>query len=186
MIRIFTFVLTFALLLPTACAPLERPEAFKGAGQDTPLLAGEIVTPTLQMIALPTPRLKGTLTLEEALAKRRSVREFTAEQLSLEEIGQLLWAAQGITHPAGYRTAPSAGALYPLEVYVTTPEGVYHYDPQGHRLSLHLQGNFAPACTQPHCSRSQFWKRQLCSSLRQYMSAPGRSMGRNAACATFN
>jgi SagB-type dehydrogenase family enzyme len=69
------------------------------------------------------------------------VREFTEDALSLEEIGQLLWAAQGITHPDGYRTAPSAGALYPLEVYLITPEGVYHYDPPGHRLSLHQQGD---------------------------------------------
>jgi SagB-type dehydrogenase family enzyme len=88
--------------------------------------------------------LKGTLTLEEALAKRRSVREYTEEPLSLEEICQLLWAAQGITDPAGYRTAPSAGALYPLEVYVITQEGVYHYDPEGHRLKIHLQGDVRP------------------------------------------
>jgi SagB-type dehydrogenase family enzyme len=84
------------------------------------------------------------LTLEEILYKRRSVREFTEEQLTLEELGQLLWAAQGMTHPAGYRTAPSAGALYPLEVYVIQQEGVYHYDPQGHRLSIHMQGDVRP------------------------------------------
>jgi SagB-type dehydrogenase family enzyme len=98
-----------------------------------------------QIVLLPTPQLKGSLTLEEALARRRSVREFDDLPLTLEEIGQLLWAAQGMTHPAGYRTAPSAGALYPLEVYVITPEGVYHYDPPGHRLSLHQLGDLRPA-----------------------------------------
>jgi SagB-type dehydrogenase family enzyme len=112
--------------------------------QVTPLLVGEMITPTPQIIELPAPRLKGTLTLEEILYKRRSVREFTEEQLTLEELGQLLWAAQGMTHPAGYRTAPSAGALYPLEVYVIQQEGVYHYDPQGHRLSIHMQGDVRP------------------------------------------
>jgi SagB-type dehydrogenase family enzyme len=69
------------------------------------------------------------------------VREFTEDPLNLGELGQLLWAAQGTTHPDGYRTAPSAGALYPLEVYAVIQEGVYHYDPQGHRLSLHRQGD---------------------------------------------
>jgi SagB-type dehydrogenase family enzyme len=81
------------------------------------------------------------LTLEEALAKRRSVRQFSGEALTMEELGQLLWAAQGITHPSGLRTAPSAGALYPLEVYAVTPDGAYHYEPQGHRLALQVAGD---------------------------------------------
>lgn len=144
MVKVLALVLILVMLLLPACTPWERPEAIQTAAQATSLHDGEIIPPKLQTIVLPTPSLKGTLTLEEALAKRRSVREFTEEQLSLEEIGQLLWAVQGITHPAGYRTAPSAGALYPLEVYVTTPEGMYHYDPQGHFLSLHLQGDLRP------------------------------------------
>jgi SagB-type dehydrogenase family enzyme len=85
--------------------------------------------------ALPAPRLKGTVSVEEALARRRSVRQFTPTPLSWDEIGQLAWAAQGITEPARkLRTAPSAGALYPLEVYLVTPEGAYHYLPEGHRV----------------------------------------------------
>ena len=86
-------------------------------------------------IDLPEPRLKSDVSIEETLAKRRSIREFTAEKLSMEEIGQLLWAAQGITEPThGYRTAPSAGATYPLEIYVVTPDGFHQYVPQGHKL----------------------------------------------------
>ncbi len=84
------------------------------------------------------------MTLEEAIAKRRSVREFSPEPLTLDEIGQLLWSAQGVTHPAGYRSAPSAGALYPLEVYVATPEATYHYEPNGHRLTIQMQGDLRP------------------------------------------
>lgn len=87
-------------------------------------------------IPLPPPRLQGPMSLEETLAARRSVRSFTDEPLTLEKIGQLLWAAQGITREWGGRTAPSAGALYPLEVYVATPDGLYHYVPQGHRLEV--------------------------------------------------
>jgi SagB-type dehydrogenase family enzyme len=85
---------------------------------------------------LPAPDVAGTGSLEEALAKRRSVRRFTADALTPEEISQLLWSMQGITRDWGARTAPSAGALYPLEVYVATAEGLYHYVPQGHRTVL--------------------------------------------------
>ena len=85
--------------------------------------------------ALPAPRLKGTVSVEEALARRRSVRQFAPTPLAWEEVGQLAWAAQGITEPTRkLRTAPSAGATYPLEVYLLTPEGAYHYLPEGHRV----------------------------------------------------
>jgi len=90
-------------------------------------------SPQAEEIALPAPRLKGEMSLEETLTARRSVREFTDEELTLEEISQLLWATQGITAAWGGRTAPSAGALYPLEVYVATADGLYHYVPQGHK-----------------------------------------------------
>ncbi len=74
------------------------------------------------------------MSVEEALARRRSIREFIPQKLTERELSQLLWAAQGITHPDGLRTAPSAGALYPLELYVATASGFYHYEPRGHRL----------------------------------------------------
>ena len=102
-------------------------------------------TPALEVITLPAPRLKGTLTLEEALVQRRSVREFSDIPLTEMELGQLLWAAQGITNSSGYRTAPSAGALYPLEVYLVTHEGIYHYVPRGHQLVVLHQGDIKPA-----------------------------------------
>jgi SagB-type dehydrogenase family enzyme len=90
-------------------------------------------------MALPEPRVHGQLSLEEALAQRRSVRSFTEQELTLEEISQLLWAAQGLTADWGGRTAPSAGALYPLEVYVVTPDGLYHYVPKGHKVIVESQ-----------------------------------------------
>ena len=62
-------------------------------------------------IELPAPRLTGDYPLEHALRERRSTREFSKEALTLEEVSQLAWAAQGITHGDGFRTAPSAGAL---------------------------------------------------------------------------
>jgi SagB-type dehydrogenase family enzyme len=94
----------------------------------------ESVQGTAAEIALPAPRETGTCSLEEALWLRRSVREFSGVALGLEAIGQLLWAAQGLTDGPDRRTAPSAGATYPLILYVATPEGVFRYVPEGHAL----------------------------------------------------
>jgi SagB-type dehydrogenase family enzyme len=69
------------------------------------------------------------------LATRRSVRSYSGKALTWREIGQLFWAAQGITlESRAFRSAPSAGALYPLETYVATAEGLYHYQPAEHSV----------------------------------------------------
>lgn len=88
-----------------------------------------------QTIELPSPRLRGERSVEETLAARRSVRAFTDEPLTDGEISQLLWATQGVTHPTGRRASPSAGAVYPLEVYVARDTGLWHYEPGQHRLT---------------------------------------------------
>lgn len=99
-------------------------------------------------VSLPEPRLRGPLSVEEALTRRRSVREYAEAPLTLAQLSQLLWAAQGTTERTqGLRTAPSAGALYPLEVYVAAegidglPSGVYRYVPGRHSLALVLEGS---------------------------------------------
>jgi SagB-type dehydrogenase family enzyme len=95
---------------------------------------------------LSPPLLKGPKSLEEVIAARRSVRRFKSEALSAEQISQLCWAAQGITDQArGYRTCPSAGATYPLELYVVTAGGVDHYRPAGHALERHRDGDLRRA-----------------------------------------
>lgn len=87
------------------------------------------------IISLPEPKLKGAVSLEEAIQKRRSKRGYSSKELGLQEISQLLWSVQGITEPRmGFRAAPSAGALYPLEVYLLKSDGLYRYLPDGHRL----------------------------------------------------
>ena len=99
-------------------------------------------------INLPVPRTEGAVSIESTLLKRRSVREFQDGPLSLESVSQLLWSAQGITDPHGYRTAPSAGGLYPLELYIVVGNvqglnpGIYHYRPKQHRLDLIVNGDF--------------------------------------------
>lgn len=87
------------------------------------------------VVKLPAPRTTGGKPLDETLAARRSVREFAPGALTWDQIGQLLWAAQGITHDEEKRTAPSAGATYPLELYVATADGVFHYRPRGHEVT---------------------------------------------------
>jgi SagB-type dehydrogenase family enzyme len=84
------------------------------------------------------------MAVEEALAKRRTRRSFRAASLSRATLGQLLWAAQGITSRRGFRTAPSAGARYPIELYVLTAEGVFRYLPRGHRLARVATGDQRP------------------------------------------
>jgi SagB-type dehydrogenase family enzyme len=105
-------------------------------GCQPPIEKREVTPSPVEEIPLPTPNQRSEVSLEETLTRRRSIREFTEEGLSSAEISQLLWAGQGITDPRGFRTAPSAGALYPLELYVATGEGVYHYSPERDRLAM--------------------------------------------------
>ena len=86
------------------------------------------------VVALPPPRESGEVSVEQALAERRSRREFTQSSLSDEELSQLLWAAQGIVGADGGRTAPSAGGLYPLEIFVVRADGLQRYLPEEHAL----------------------------------------------------
>jgi len=99
------------------------------------------------LIDLPAPSLKGKMPLEEALLKRRSVRAYSDIPLTIGEISQLLWAAQGITNAKGNRTAPSAGACYPLEIFIiigkadSLSPGLYRYLPESHRLEIISKGD---------------------------------------------
>ena len=112
-------------------------------------------------VALPEPSVTGSTSLEQLLIQRRSIRDYQTTALELAEIGQLLWAAQGITHLQGLRTAPSAGALYPLELYVVAghiedlAQGVYHYDPRHHQLMKTSDGDLRVSLTR--AALSQGW-----------------------------
>jgi SagB-type dehydrogenase family enzyme len=102
--------------------------------------SGALAQDAPQSVKLPEPRHQGAMSLEAALWARQSVRTLTRDSITLAEIGQLLWAAQGVNRPNGHRTAPSAGATYPLELYLVAsrvsglPAGVYHYGVAGHAL----------------------------------------------------
>jgi SagB-type dehydrogenase family enzyme len=98
------------------------------------------VAPGEHTVQLPQPALEGDVSVESALAQRRSTRDLRPDALTLEELGQVLWAAQGITADWGGRTAPSAGATYPIELHIAVSSvdglepGVYRYRPDGHGL----------------------------------------------------
>ncbi len=93
-------------------------------------------------IKLPSPQLSGKMSLEEALLKRRSHRSYYPNELTNEQISQLLWAGQGITNKTwGWRTAPSAGSIYPLTLYLVNKDGVYEYIPRSNKLTLNIKGD---------------------------------------------
>ncbi len=86
-------------------------------------------------IMLPEPQIESNNSLEKAIKNRRSVRNFKEKELTMKQISQILWAAQGITSKlTGFRAAPSAGALYPLELFIVKEDGLFHYIPEGHKL----------------------------------------------------
>lgn len=104
-------------------------------------------TEVLFELNLPEARRDSSFSLERALSQRRSVRELSAVALRTQELAQLAWAAQGVVTSSGLRTAPSAGALYPLDLYVASGDveglkpGVYCYQPSSHRLALVADGD---------------------------------------------
>ncbi|OQA92034.1 MAG: nitroreductase A [Elusimicrobia bacterium ADurb.Bin231] len=99
-------------------------------------------------IKLPQPKYAGSVSLEEAISKRRSVRNYENASLTIEEVSQLLWSAQGITDPVRKRrSVPSAGALYPLETYLVAgninkiPGGIYRFNPYNNELIEIVKGD---------------------------------------------
>lgn len=115
------------------------------------------------LINLPKPKTKGNLSLEETLNKRRSLREYSSEALTLIEVSQLLWSVQGITDVKDRRTAPSAGALYPLTVYLVAGNvknlsaGLYKYEPHNHQLIKIKEGDLRDSLSK--ASIGQPWVR---------------------------
>ncbi|UCG83976.1 MAG: SagB/ThcOx family dehydrogenase [Dehalococcoidia bacterium] len=126
------FMLLFLMIITSTCTG--------AAPEPKPTIQG------ITRIALPPVWLESNVSLEEALVRRRSIRDYADEALPLAYVAQLLWAAQGINSEWGGRTAPSAGALYPLEVYLVTGNvlglepGTYRYDPKEHELLMIKEG----------------------------------------------
>jgi SagB-type dehydrogenase family enzyme len=140
-----------AMLAVPVCA--EDPE---GSGVLTAEVSSSDVMP------LPEPVRSGVISIEYVINNRRSVRAFTDAQVALKDLAQLLWAAQGITGEDGIkRAAPSAGAKYPMEIFVVAGgvtwlgPGVYRYRPESHDLAIVKKGDFRQALSD--AALSQEW-----------------------------
>lgn len=113
------------------------------------LLCSAVRVPAAEIVKLPPPAGQGRMSVPEALKKRRTVRQFSNKELNLAQVSQLLWGTDGISNSRGLRTAPSAGATYPLELYLVVGErgvaglapGLYHYRPEFHTLELTRKGD---------------------------------------------
>lgn len=127
--------------------------------------------PAGPLVVLPAPRFDGAVSVEEALQNRRSIRSYTDEPLTLADVSQLLWAAYGITRtlekmPAfvrgGFRAAPSAGARFPLELYIAAfnvtdlPAGIYWYNSEAHELIRIAEGDRRSEVSEASFDQSHF------------------------------
>lgn len=147
---------------------------------------GGLMAKTRDRIALPPPALTGKYSLESLLQHRRSQREFPDLALTIAQVGQLLWAAQGITHASGYRTAPSAGALYPLELYVVVGhvnglnKGIYHYQPADHTLLKTADGDVREALAGAALSQSSIEQAAAVIVFTAVIARTGKKYGKRA------
>lgn len=132
-------------------------------------------------IPLPAPHTKGNLSVAEAIAKRRSHREFAAKSLAPEEVSQLCWAAQGITNKEqGLRASPSAGALYPITVFVMNSEGLFEYEPDGHLLRKLLGGDLREKLQAAALDQSCVGEAPLCLIIMMDVSVTAAKYGSHA------
>ncbi len=133
------------------------------------------------VIHLPKPKTDGGMSLIEALAARRSVREFQDQPLTLDHVSQLCWAAQGITdRPHGFRAAPSAGAMFPTTVFAVDRTAVYQYEPERHLLRRIVTGDARQACQRAALDQGSIGAAPLCMAIAFDVSCTERKYGDRA------
>lgn len=144
------------------------------------IIDGELIEP-------PDPRFESMVSLEEAILRRRLTREFSNRPVTIKEVTQLLWAVQGITSEKDYRTAPSAGALYPLEIYVVvgyvdTPSlGVYWYRSSEHALVKVIGGDVIRDLTEAAFGQESVNEAAVNPVITAVYSRTTRNMGRGVS-----
>jgi len=132
------YLLCLVVTLTTLCT---------GCGNSISNATSEQIQEQSKVIALPEPEHDGKVSVEQALLSRRSTRSYADKALALQEVSQLLWSAQGITDVSGHRTAPSAGATYPLHIILVAGNvtglmsGVYSYNPEEHMITRLMDGD---------------------------------------------
>lgn len=161
-VALLAFSVLLSLMLGLACA---RGPEVSDRGKEKLIEMRDPSEAARGKISLPVPSRDGGLSVEAAIAGRRSIRQFGDDPVTLGELSQLLWAAQGVTGKVGFkRAAPSAGAKYPMEIFVVAGRveglapGVYWYVPSSHSINLIAAGDHRGEL----CDRalSQEWVRE--------------------------
>ena len=158
------FLTAFAGMVSIVAFLLGKPQLTRFFSENKPR---DGVSTVDNKVKLLPPKLNGDMSVETAISRRRSRREYSGDPINIEDLSNLLWAAQGITEPVNkFRAAPSAGATYPLEVYIVLKkggveelsEGVYHYNPFEHALVKRIEGDFSEELSA--AAVSQEWVRE--------------------------
>lgn len=154
MLGVLVVYVLMTMYSPAPVVQLVSEDPAPGASAaDSAVVAPENYAPVqlthLNIVPLPPPQITGTMAVESALQERRSRREFAETPLTLAELGQMLWAGQGMTNDQGGRTAPSSRNKYPLRLFVAVdrvtdvPQGIYEYLPETHSLGQVTAGSLA-------------------------------------------
>lgn len=136
----FAFIAVVALVTKTYFSGIKKTKEFNKSNLTMNITPDEMKTGSV--INLPNPILDGNVSLEKAMTLRRSVRSYKDTPMNISEVSQLLWSAQGITNERGFRTAPSAGATFPLEIYLMVnnvtelKKGIYYYQPAQNSIEM--------------------------------------------------
>lgn len=140
--------------------PLDMPRQMLDWGVQPPLYKQYPDSPKIELEAFEP---KGLMSLDQALRTRKSIRDFQQKPIGKAQLSYLLWAATGIQRIEGgyeFRTAPSAGALYPIETYVVANnvsdlgQGLYHYSVRGHQLEQLKQADLSAAIAEAALGQS--------------------------------
>lgn len=133
---------TFLKSVPALAMLASAKTAFSADANTMTSAAPQAVIETEGVIKLIQPDLKKGISTMEALSKRRTDRNLSDKKLTLQQLSEVLWAADGVNRPDGKRTAPAARAKYAVDIYAVLPEGVYFYDVAKHELKLVVKGDF--------------------------------------------
>ncbi len=161
---IFTLLILGGIAFATLFAVITPRDSNSSVSAEKEYATVVNLTTSKDMISLPQPDTKGTMSLEEALLARRSIRNYSNQPLSAGEISQLLWSAQGITNEQGFRTAPSAGATFPLELFLMAnnvtdiSKGIYQYNPHNNSLNLLHEKDLAAEVSRASHSQSMIYE----------------------------
>jgi len=133
---------TFLKSVPALTVLASANTGFANDANEATVANQQPVPQTYDVIKLNPPDLNRGISLMQALKKRKTNRDISDKKVTLQQLSDLLWAADGVNRPDGKRTAPAAMGIYCVDIYVVLPEGVYLYDSAKHELEPVAKGDF--------------------------------------------